>query len=104
MDFYNYFSVLIQEMDLDIDASLVNALLKFINWNPGPQELEGQDEAVGFTLDSTDTSKMMYFEILHLNPVKVNISYSTPEYLMKGDRKYPSSLMLCLHASEKASH
>lgn len=31
IEFYNYFSVLMQEIDLQVDSSLVNALLKFVD-------------------------------------------------------------------------
>eukprot|EP01133_Synstelium_polycarpum_P012231 gene12231-14325_t len=79
--FFRYFSFLVQEFDVSIDeASVLNAL-SFININ-----LNSLNEH--FTLHPTITPEeilqsdqhagdMVYFEMLHINPLKINLSFTS---------------------------
>ncbi|KAF2076434.1 hypothetical protein CYY_002237 [Polysphondylium violaceum] len=80
--FFRYFSLLIQECDVNIDESSILNALSFINVN-----LTSLNEH--FTLNPTITQEeilqtknasnisnhLIYFEMLHINPLKVNLSF-----------------------------
>ncbi|EGC29659.1 hypothetical protein DICPUDRAFT_158736 [Dictyostelium purpureum] len=80
--FFRYFTVLIQEFDINLDESSILNALSFININ-----LNSLNEH--FTLHPTITQEeiletknaaniqnhMIYFEMLHIQPIKVNLSF-----------------------------
>eukprot|EP01132_Coremiostelium_polycephalum_P010884 gene10884-13334_t len=80
--FFRYFSFLIQEFDLNIDeASVLNAL-SFININLNSlndhftlHPTITQDEILQTKNASNIQNHMIYFELLHINPLKVNLSF-----------------------------
>ena len=81
IEFYNYFSVLVQELDISIDSSWLNEMLKFADFNGASQFDKQSDDTINseFVTDWNDTSRIIYFEIIHINPLKLNVSYYSPE-------------------------
>jgi vacuolar protein sorting-associated protein 13A/C len=81
IEFYNYFSILVQELDINIDSSWLNEILKFSDFNGTSQFDKQSDDTLNtqFVTDWNDTSRIIYFEIIHINPLKLNVSYYSPE-------------------------
>jgi hypothetical protein len=118
IDYYNYASVLLQELDVAIDDRLLFTLLEFAQSLPldklaakaddKPSVVDDDkdktkdddkgtireqtsfflttnnniveaylrdDEALALTADAVQRQRKVYFEILHLNPMKLNVTF-----------------------------
>lgn len=78
IDFFLYFSVLLQELDLNIDENFLNQLINFINpllETYYQKNVKPTDEAI--LTPSSFNDKKIYFESLNFNPIKINLSYAT---------------------------
>ena len=73
--YYNYFAVLIQELDVKSDDNFINQIILFADLNPisdaEPDHYESDE-----LIDEPADSKKLYFEFLHINPIKVNLTFS----------------------------
>eukprot|EP00727_Mastigamoeba_balamuthi_P000803 m51a1_g1072 hypothetical protein (2769) ;mRNA; r:855370-865973 len=75
---FKYFAVLVRELVLCVDETLLNRLLEFL------MSIAPESAAVPLTFDVLESpgaggvagNRMVYFELLHLNPVKVQFSFS----------------------------
>jgi len=68
VDYFRYFSILIQAMAVNLDEEF---LLKVIHFAQKVTQMLPQQNSDKFQL----ASKMVYFELLHLNPIRVNFSF-----------------------------
>ncbi|EGG23782.1 hypothetical protein DFA_05918 [Cavenderia fasciculata] len=82
--FFRYFSFLVQEFDLNIDESSVLNALSFININLNSLNQHfklhptiTQEEILQSATDNSKLENMVYFEMLHINPLKVNLSFTS---------------------------
>eukprot|EP00761_Pharyngomonas_kirbyi_P013510 gb/GECH01013539.1/.p1 GENE.gb/GECH01013539.1/~~gb/GECH01013539.1/.p1 ORF type:complete len:3191 (+),score=691.51 gb/GECH01013539.1/:1-9573(+) len=81
VDFYRYFSILMLEANLSFDRLLVDSLFDFFNSldfvNQSDEEATQQMlSAVDAPNTEPTETKRMYFEVFHLNPVKINTTFS----------------------------
>eukprot|EP00494_Astrolonche_serrata_P024325 UN24583 len=77
---FQYFSVLIQAMNLEVEDNLINDLIKFSNEFIEQKECEEVDEEI-VSLDRLQYVKTrppaalkVFMKLLHLQPIKINIS------------------------------
>jgi len=75
VDFYNYFSVLLQEMNINLEEEFVVRVINYVNKSRGIFASEAVVNNDRTSLLKSDTSKMIYFQLLHLNPILANVSY-----------------------------
>jgi len=89
IQFLRYFAVAIQEVDISVDQTFLVQALAFASYAQSHlNKIRGVDEeAKLFSKRMTEmpflsekeltTSNMFYFEMLHINPIKANISFVT---------------------------
>lgn len=101
IDYIKYFSVLINELDLNADANVVNALISMINlakeklgkaMTPN-ESVEAQTRDLLFRHPVLQT-RMMYFELLHINSVKVNVSFVNGRHILVDEEEKHLEQML----------
>lgn len=89
IDFFQYFSILVQEVSLKLEENFLSILFEFITdvqtKGDDPSDFEKNKSEWETSMwnrknvDRKSTSygeKKMYFEMLHINPLKVNLSYT----------------------------
>eukprot|EP01117_Protostelium_nocturnum_P009173 TRINITY_DN3284_c0_g1_i3.p1 TRINITY_DN3284_c0_g1~~TRINITY_DN3284_c0_g1_i3.p1 ORF type:complete len:3093 (+),score=888.87 TRINITY_DN3284_c0_g1_i3:80-9358(+) len=78
VNFFNYFSVLFQEMNVCLEEEFVVRVMGFFRKSlkivktQVEEKIEGTDRKV---LLQKDDSKMVYFQVLHLHPILANVSF-----------------------------
>ncbi|KAL6077052.1 Vacuolar Protein [Balamuthia mandrillaris] len=84
VDFYKYVALGVQELDVRIDETFLLKLLQFFNVGTDDisqahfvDELLAKDDMICPLPSTTDTSRMLYFEFFHINPLQVNITLVT---------------------------
>ncbi|KAI8610486.1 hypothetical protein BC830DRAFT_1069804 [Chytriomyces sp. MP71] len=78
VDFYNWFTILLQEISIDLDEDFLYALINFAKFEvPGWEKVDVQmfDSMTIPEPKSTDADTRMYFEKFLLQPVQFNISF-----------------------------
>ena len=96
IDYFHYFSFLLQEMDLHVDDTIINLLLKFTesdsenkdplhfdkNRNHDDEDLHNDDDNNNsfasdqiLYVEPTESAKKLYFVLLHINPIKCNVTF-----------------------------
>ncbi|KAI8319824.1 hypothetical protein GQ54DRAFT_264680 [Martensiomyces pterosporus] len=94
VEYFKYASVLAQELSLELDEDFLYALLDFVKFDvPGWNGDEGDEENTGeIMLDSDipevkafDEGLQLYFEFLHIQPFKLNISFMRTQRLDTGE-------------------
>ncbi|KAG0050250.1 hypothetical protein BGZ83_004992 [Gryganskiella cystojenkinii] len=84
--YFKYFSALIQELTVAMDEDFLYTLLEFSKFNvPGwtedPTKVQLCDESLDLPEPkANDGESQLFFEVLHLHPMKVNLSF------MRSDR------------------
>jgi len=73
--FFNYFSILLQEMNINLEEEFVVRVINFIQKARGIVAKETVVENGRASLMKTENSKMIYFQLLHLNPILANVSF-----------------------------
>ena len=78
IDYFHYFSFLLQEMDLHIDDTIINSILKFLdlqldNSNEDPYSQASENESL--LNEPAESAKKLYFVLLHINPIKCNVTF-----------------------------
>ena len=78
---YRYFAVLLQEMDINVEEGFILALLAAVRVNSDilqsryyylPSFIKSVSSEDTFVIKP---SPMIYFDTLHLNPIKLNLSF-----------------------------
>ena len=83
INYFKYMSILIQELDINIDEeflvrtiNLFNDFMTVFNITDNQQNEKKEEEITNYKENKkTTSSKMIYFEMLHINPVKCNVSF-----------------------------
>jgi hypothetical protein len=78
MNFYNYFSLLLQEMNLNFDEEFLVRILNFVEGaiNLISKQSDGEEtESLSKSKSAPEESKMIYFQVLHLQPILANVSF-----------------------------
>ncbi|KAG0313845.1 hypothetical protein BGZ97_009846 [Linnemannia gamsii] len=84
--YFKYFSALVQELTVAMDEDFLYTLLEFSKFNvPGwtedPSKVQLCDESLDLPEPTAnDGESQLFFEVLHLHPMKVNLSF------MRSDR------------------
>ncbi|KAJ5595310.1 uncharacterized protein N7459_001518 [Penicillium hispanicum] len=102
--YIKYATLLLQQMTLELDEDFVLALLDFVKI-PGAswtEEQEGKlcDEDLNIPeLQQNENGHDVYFELLHLQPMQLDISFMRTERVNVEDAMQPSNpLMFIVHA------
>ncbi|CAG8815851.1 13366_t:CDS:2, partial [Dentiscutata erythropus] len=83
--YIKYFSILLQEMTFEIDEDFLFSLLEFTKiQGPGTEEEAEDRPLIEGTSDipepkSAEGDNQLYFEVLHIHPMKLNISFVRTE-------------------------
>lgn len=89
VDYYKYFGVLLQELNIDLGEELLRKLLLFAQFEsiiPPPRPLlSSADFAVPELKSVAVDARMMYYDLFQIHPVKLNISFSKIEAENSGD-------------------
>ncbi|KAL7754164.1 Vacuolar protein sorting-associated protein 13 [Sorochytrium milnesiophthora] len=80
VNYFKYFTLLLQELSVDVDEDFLFALLDYLQFIPPTAEAV-TEQTWGDVLKSSEptvnpTSSQMYFELFHLQPIKINVSFS----------------------------
>ncbi|KAG0208228.1 hypothetical protein BGX33_006369 [Mortierella sp. NVP41] len=84
--YFKYFSALVQELTVSMDEDFLYTLLEFSKFNvPGwtedPSKVQLCDESLDLPEPTANESEsQLFFEVLHLHPMKINLSF------MRSDR------------------
>ncbi|KAF9111925.1 hypothetical protein BGX27_004234 [Mortierella sp. AM989] len=79
--YFKYFSVLLQELTISMDEDFLFTLLEFSKfnvpgWNEDSDKVQLCDESLELPeLAANDDESQLFFEVLHLHPMKVNLSF-----------------------------
>ena len=81
IDFIHYFSILLQEMDIALDEVLllkiiqfVSVIMDFYEENADSETMVEEQSVV--KANPVQETRMLYFQLLHLNPIKVNVTFT----------------------------
>ncbi|KAJ1782880.1 Vacuolar protein sorting-associated protein 13, partial [Coemansia sp. RSA 2167] len=93
VEYFKYASVLAQELSVELDEDFLYALLDFVKFDvPGRSDVS-MDDGAALMLASAipeagahDDGVQLYFEFLHLQPFKINISFMRTQRLDEGVR------------------
>ncbi|CAG8552629.1 14898_t:CDS:10 [Dentiscutata erythropus] len=91
--YFKYFSMLLQEMTFEIDEDFLFALLDFTKIQ-GFTTQEPDAPLIDGTLDipepkTAEGDNQLYFEVLHINPMKINISFVRTERINVENKPAP---------------
>jgi vacuolar protein sorting-associated protein 13A/C len=82
VDYYKYFTMLLQEISLEADEEYLNQLIEFFRF-PGSTRWEEEKlwdpEATVTEPKSLTDGQRMYFEVFQIQPMKLNITFSTSD-------------------------
>ncbi|KAG0226679.1 hypothetical protein BGW42_003469 [Actinomortierella wolfii] len=79
--YFKYFSALVQELTFTMDEDFLYTLLEFTKfnvpgWSDDPSKAQLCDESLDLPEPkANDSESQLFFEVLHLHPMKVNISF-----------------------------
>ncbi|KAJ3364419.1 hypothetical protein GGF32_001943 [Allomyces javanicus] len=76
IQYYKYFSLLLQELSLSVDQALITALTDFFTWQVEEQPVTWASKLTHSDPQPKDNAELMYFEAFQLQPVKLNVSFS----------------------------
>jgi hypothetical protein len=116
MNFFTYFSFLAQEITLNVESDLIGHILAFYQSLPistftaaalpadpavaqqekaarGEWEADGE-RAVSMGGNAAATQRMVYFKLLHLNPIKVSLTFSTKPGAVLGLPRNPLTAII----------
>ncbi|KAG0346597.1 hypothetical protein BG004_001308 [Podila humilis] len=85
--YFKYFSALVQELTITMDEDFLFTLLEFTKFNvPGWTEDPTKVQLCDETLDlpepkANDGESQLFFEVLHLHPMKVNLSFMRSDHV-----------------------
>ncbi|CAG8450182.1 1456_t:CDS:10 [Cetraspora pellucida] len=91
--YFKYFSMLLQEMTFEMDEDFLFALLEFLEIK-GLATQESDMPLVDDTLEipepkTAEGDNQLYFEVLHINPMKINISFVRTERINVENKPAP---------------
>ncbi|CAG8518582.1 8655_t:CDS:10 [Ambispora gerdemannii] len=99
--YIKYCSVLLQEMNFEIDEDFLFALLDFLKLRGLTTEDDTEKELQLFdgSLDipepkSNEGDDQLYFEVLHIQPMKINISFVRTERINVEDKPAPRNPLM----------
>ncbi|KFA74354.1 hypothetical protein S40288_06674 [Stachybotrys chartarum IBT 40288] len=90
--YFKYASILLQQMTVDLDEDFVFALLDFTNvpgarWTMVDEEGKLCDEDLGIPEPTqTQTGQDMYFEVLNIQPMQIDLSFMRTERVNAEDK------------------
>lgn len=83
VDYFKYFGVLLQEMNIELGEELLQQIILFAQFDsiiPPPSPLLKDSDLVFPALrDSNVDTKMMYFELFQIHPIKLNVTFAMTE-------------------------
>lgn len=83
VDYYKYFGLLLQELNLDLGEELLRKLLLFAQFEsiiPPPKPLLSEEDLqLPDMQDGVVDARMMYYDLFQIHPVKLNISFARIE-------------------------
>ncbi|KAF9431274.1 hypothetical protein BGZ94_003589 [Podila epigama] len=85
--YFKYFSALVQELTITMDEDFLLTLLEFTKFNvPGWTEDPNKAQLCDENLDlpepkANDGESQLFFEVLHLHPMKVNLSFMRSDHV-----------------------
>lgn len=83
VDYFKYFGVLLQEMNIELGEEQLQKIILFAQFDsiiPPPSPLlKDSDFVIPPLSDSSVDSKLMYFELFQIHPIKLNVSFSRTE-------------------------
>ncbi len=89
VDYYKYFGLLMQELNLDLGEELLRKLLLFAQFEsiapPLKSLLSAEDLLVPEIQAGVGDARMMYYELFQIHPIKLNITFSRIEADDSGD-------------------
>ncbi|KAJ5482720.1 hypothetical protein N7539_006166 [Penicillium diatomitis] len=97
--YIKYATLLLQQMTLEVDEDFIYALLDFVkipgaSWSE-PQEGQLCDEDFNIPEpQQNDASRDVYFELLHLQPMQLDISFMRTERINVEDTMQPSNPLM----------
>lgn len=83
VDYYKYFGVLLQEMNIELGEELLQRIILFAQFKsiiPPPNPLLGPSDFIipPLRLENVDT-RLMYYELFQIHPIKLNVTFSRIE-------------------------
>jgi vacuolar protein sorting-associated protein 13A/C len=93
VNYFHFFSVLMQEISFDVDDQFLITLMEFFKIDVGG-EADEEDFDTDLKLPSlgeSETDLRMYFERFFLQPVKINVSFARTLAKSKGEEERPRS-------------
>ncbi|KAJ1822144.1 Vacuolar protein sorting-associated protein 13 [Coemansia sp. RSA 2598] len=95
VEYFKYASVLAQEVSVELDEDFLYALLDFVRfdvpgWNTKAASNDGEDTSTNMLesdipeIKALDEGQQLYFEFLHIQPFKINISFMRTQRLDVG--------------------
>jgi vacuolar protein sorting-associated protein 13A/C len=82
VDYYKYFTFLLQELSIDLDEEYLGRLLdmfKFETAVPPSNEKLWEESFQLMHPQTTEQGQRMYFEVFQIQPMKINISFALSE-------------------------
>ena len=82
VEYYQWLTILLQELSVDLDEEFLRALIDFTSFNSGPASeiTDPCDLARQISFpDLADGTDRLYFEKFLLQPVQINMSFSRSE-------------------------
>jgi len=100
IDYFSYFSVLIQEMNVNIDEEFLIRTMMLVTSAMSVYSQQSQDNTTETTVIdySAQESRLLYFELFHINPIKANLSFAGVPGL---EQKYSVNASMLLGISTK---
>ncbi|KAJ2597508.1 Vacuolar protein sorting-associated protein 13 [Coemansia sp. RSA 1721] len=95
VEYFKYASVLAQEVSVELDEDFLYALLDFVKfdvpgWSSKTSDGDGEDTSTNMLeseipeIKALDEGQQLYFEFLHIQPFKINISFMRTQRLDVG--------------------
>jgi vacuolar protein sorting-associated protein 13A/C len=83
VDYYKYFGVLLQEMNIELGEELLEKIILFAQFDsiiPPPSPLlQDTDFQIPPLRNASVDTKLMYYELFQIHPIKLNVSFSRTE-------------------------
>ncbi|KAJ2453795.1 Vacuolar protein sorting-associated protein 13 [Coemansia sp. RSA 2336] len=90
VEYFKYASVLAQEMSIELDEDFLYALLDFVKFNVPGRDVNLDNDTLTMLssaipeVKAQDEGVQLYFEFLHIQPFKINISFMRTQRLDVG--------------------